>query len=154
MRIIDDLKALTALVGEELGVSDWATIDQGRIDRFAEATGDHQWIHVDVERARRESPFATTIAHGYLTLSLVSMFLEQIFRVDKVAAVLNYGCNRVRFPTPVPVDSQVRGRARLVEAEPADDGGVRAVIGVEVELKGSDKPACVADVVVLFYPVP
>lgn len=146
------MTALCALVGEELGVSDWVTIDQDRINRFADATGDHQWIHVDVERARRESPFATTIAHGYLTLSLVPMFLEQIFKVNNVSAALNYGCNRVRFPSPVPVDSSVRGRVRLLEAEQGDDGGVKTVIGVEVEIRGADKPACVAEIVVLFFP--
>lgn len=152
MRTIDNVKALSGLVGAELGVSEWVTIDQARIDRFAEATGDHQWIHVDVERAKRESPFATTIAHGYLTLSLVPMFLERIFRIEKVGAALNYGCNLVRFPSPVPVNSRVRGRAHLIEAAPTEKGAVKAVIGVTVEIDDSDKPACVAEIVVLFFP--
>lgn len=132
----------------ELGVSEWITIDQERIDRFADATGDHQWIHVDPVRAA-SGPFGTTIAHGYLTLALINLFLPQIVRVEGVTMGVNYGVNKVRFPSPVPVGSRVRGRA-VLETVQEVPGGVQAVIVVTVEIEGSTKPACVAESVSRF----
>ncbi|MEL7210459.1 MAG: MaoC family dehydratase [Actinomycetota bacterium] len=139
---------LEGAVGSELGVSDWLTIDQDRIDQFAEATGDHQWIHVDPERAA-EGPFGATIAHGYLTLSLVNHFLPQIVEVRGISMGVNYGTEKVRFPAPVPVGSRVRGRGTL-SAVREIAGGAQATITVTVEVDGGDKPACVVDTVSRF----
>jgi acyl dehydratase len=134
--------------GTELGTSDWLVIDQNRINGFADDTDDHQWIHVDVKRAKN-GPFGTTIAHGYLTLSLAPAMLQQVVLVDNVQAAVNYGLNRVRFPAPVPVDSRVRGTVSLVGAT-QKGAAVEAVFGLTVEIEGSTRPACVAEVVVLF----
>ena len=134
--------------GTELGISEWLLIDQDRINGFAEYTGDHQWIHVDVERAKA-GPFGTTVAHGYLTLALAPVLLQQVVSVDNVNAVVNYGLNRVRFPSPVPVDSRVRGRVTLVSAS-RRNGAIEAVFGLTVEIEGNSRPACVAEVVVLY----
>lgn len=145
----DSAQAILDAVGTELGVSDWLAIKQERINQFADATDDHQWIHVDPERAA-EGPFGATIAHGYLTLSLASKFLPEIVEV-KMKMGINYGCNKVRFPAPVPVGSRVRGRGELVEAKQVVGGGVQAIIRVTVEIEGGKKPACVADTISRYY---
>ncbi len=141
---------LAKAVGQPLGHSDWLEITQERIDRFAEATGDHQWIHVDPERAR-QGPFGATIAHGYLTQSLVNLFLPQIVEVRGISMGVNYGADRLRFPAPVPVGSRIRGSAELLEVEEIK-GTVQAKIRVTVEIEGSDRPACVIDTINRYYP--
>jgi len=142
---------LPAAVGRPLGVSDWIEITQERIDQFADATGDHQWIHCDPERARR-GPFGATIAHGYLTSSLASLFLGQIVQVKGISMGINYGADRLRFPAPVKVGSRVRGSAELVEAEKVKDGSVQAKIRVTIEIEGGERPACVIDTISRYYP--
>lgn len=142
--------ALLDAVGQQLGTSEWTTITQEQVNMFAEATGDHQWIHVDVERAK-EGPFGGPIAHGYLTLSLVSKFLPQILTVEGMSHGVNYGLDKVRFPSPVLVGSRVRGSGQLVEAVEVS-GGVQAIIRVTVELDGSTKPAAVVDTISRYYP--
>ncbi|SHH11979.1 Acyl dehydratase [Hydrocarboniphaga daqingensis] len=142
-------ESLLAAVGSTLGTSDWLTIEQSRIDLFADATDDHQWIHVDAERAK-SGPFGATIAHGYLTLSLMSYFLPQLLEVQMKMGV-NYGCDKVRFPNAVRVGSRVRGHGQLIAAEATKDGGVQATIRVTVEIEGQDRPACVADTISRYY---
>lgn len=142
---------LKQAVGRQLGTSDWLEITQQRIDLFAEATGDHQWIHVDPQRAAR-GPFGSTIAHGYLTQSLVNHFLPQIVEVRGVRMGVNYGADRLRFPAPVPVGSRIRGSAELLAAEDTKDGAVQAKIRVTVEIEGGDRPACVIDTISRYYP--
>ena len=139
----DSPAALLEAVGTTLGTSDWVLIDQERINRFAEATGDDQWIHVDPVRAA-SGPFGATIAHGYLTMSLSNMLLPTLIDVQNISMGVNYGVNKVRFPAPVRVDSRVRATAELVEAEPVK-GGVQVVIRITMELEGSERPACVID---------
>jgi acyl dehydratase len=141
--------ALRDAVGTDLGYSDWITIDQERINQFADATGDHQWIHVDPERAAK-GPFKTTIAHGYLTLSLLPVLTTGLVRVDGVRMGVNYGVNKVRFPAPVPVDSRVRARVEIVSVEDVG-GGVQVTSRVTIERDGGDKPVCVAESVARFY---
>ena len=141
---------LKSALGSHLGYSDWLEITQERIDRFAEATGDHQWIHVDPERAA-QGPFGATIAHGYLTQSLVNLFLPQIVEVRGVSMGVNYGADRLRFPAPVRVGSRIRGGAELVAVEEVK-GGVQATIRVTVEIKNGDRPACVIDTISRYYP--
>ena len=138
-------------IGQQLGKSDWLEIKQDRIDKFADATGDHQWIHVDPERAR-EGPFGACIAHGYLTQSLVNYFLPQIMEVQGASMGVNYGADRLRFPAPVPVGSRVRGSAELLEAEDTKDGGIQTKVRVTVEIEGKDRPGCVIDTISRFYP--
>jgi acyl dehydratase len=147
--IVETLVDLTPLVGAELGVSDWLDITQERIDTFADATGDHQWIHVDPARAK-DGPFGTTIAHGYLTMSLIIPLWTQLLDVREVRNKLNYGLNKVRFPSPVPVGSKVRVRASLASVEEVP-GGVQLTLDAVVECDGSEKPACVAQPVFRFY---
>ncbi|MFQ5698934.1 MAG: MaoC family dehydratase [Myxococcota bacterium] len=142
---------LTRAVGRHLGYSDWLEITQERIDQFADATGDHQWIHVDPERAAR-GPFGRTIAHGYLTQSLVNLFLPQIVEVRGISMGVNYGADRLRFPAPVSVGSRIRASAELLEADELPDGGVQAKIRVTVEIEGSDRPGCVIDTISRYYP--
>ena len=149
--VFDSPDGLLDAVGKPLGSSDWLTIEQSRIDQFAEATGDHQWIHVDPERARG-GPFGATIAHGYLTLSLVNAFLPEIVEVRGISMGVNYGADRLRFPAPVPVGSRVRGTGELVEAERTRDGGVQAKVRVTVEIDGGERPACVVDTISRYYP--
>jgi acyl dehydratase len=149
MRIFNGADELKAAVGESLGGSDWLTIDQQRIDQFAEATGDHQWIHVDAERAEK-GPFGRTIAHGFLTLSLVPVFGLQVYKVENVKMGVNYGSNKVRFVSPVPVGSKVRGTFELTSVDEAS-GGVQMVSKVTVEIEGSEKPACVAETLTRLY---
>ncbi len=146
----DTPSALMGSEGQHLGYSDWLEIDQKRIDLFADATGDHQWIHVDPERAA-EGPFGKTIAHGYLSLSLVNLFLPQIMKVDNVSMGVNYGCEKVRFPAPVPVGSRVRGGGEVISVEQVK-GGVQIVVRITVEIDGGDRPACVIDTISRFYP--
>lgn len=141
---------LLTATGQHLGYSDWLQIDQERINQFAEATGDHQWIHVDPERAA-SGPFGKTIAHGYLTLSLANLFLPEIMRVDNVSMGVNYGCEKVRFPAPVPVGSRVRGGGEIISAEEVK-GGVQVVVRMTIEIEGSDRPACVIDTISRFFP--
>jgi acyl dehydratase len=141
----DEIKAA---VGTHLGFSDWLEIDQARIDKFADATGDHQWIHVDPERAK-DGPFGTTIAHGYLTLSITNMFLPQLVTVSTAKMGINYGANKVRFPAPVPVGSRIRVGGEVMEAEDVA-GGVQVIVRLTVEVDGpdgksGDRPACVVD---------
>ena len=149
--VFANLQELTSAVGRHLGYSDWLEIDQERIDKFADATGDHQWIHVDPERART-GPFGRCIAHGYLTQSLVSHFLPQILRVEGISMGVNYGADRLRFPAPVPVGSRIRAGAELLEAAPQKDGSVQAKFRVTVEIEGSEKPGCVIDMIARYYP--
>ena len=137
------LEDLRPLVGQTLGVSDWITVEQARIDRFAEATGDQQWIHVDPARAA-SGPFGGTIAHGFLTLSLLAPMFDTAFAIADVRMGVNYGLNRVRFPAPVPAGSRLRGHFRLLAFEPLP-GGAQIGVEVTVELEGSAKPACVAE---------
>lgn len=136
--------------GEQLGCSEWLEIDQNRINLFADATGDHQWIHVDPERAK-DGPFGKCIAHGYLTLSLVNLFLPQIIDVQGISMGVNVGCEKIRFPSPVPVGSRVRGSGELVSVEEVK-GGIQSVVRVTVEIEGQDKPACVADTISRYFP--
>ena len=150
MRTFTSFDDLTAAVGEDLGASDWLTIEQERVDAFAEATGDHQWIHVDVPRAAA-GPFGGTIAHGYLTLSLIPMLGAQVFGLETPGAKLNYGVNKVRFPHPVRVGSRVRLRVSVVAVEDVPAGKQMQLKQV-VEIEGQDKPACVAETVVLLLP--
>ena len=147
---VDNLSGLLGSVGQELGPSDWMLVDQGRINRFAEATGDHQWIHVDAEKAA-EGPFGSTIAHGYLTLSLANFFLPQLLHVKNISMGVNYGCNKVRFPTPLPVDSRIRGSGEIISTEKVK-GGVQVVVRVSIEIEEGARPACVVDTVSRFYP--
>ena len=141
---------LLAAVGQHLGYSDWLEIDQQRINLFAEATCDHQWIHVDPERAA-DGPFGKTIAHGYLTLSLANLFLPQIMQVNNISMGVNYGCEKVRFPAAVPVGSQVRGGGEVISAQEVK-GGVQIVVRMTIEIQGSDRPACVIDTISRFFP--
>jgi acyl dehydratase len=138
-------------VGEEMGVSDWVTIDQARIDKFAEATGDHQWIHTDPERAARELPIGSTIAHGYLTLSLVSELSTQNLQIVKKRTGLNYGSNKVRFTGMVPAGSRVRLRSVLKAAEDVKDNVVRVISTVTMEREGAERPVMVAETISIAY---
>ena len=144
-RVFDDLDALKAAAGEELGTSEWVTVTQEQINTFADATGDHQWIHVDPERAAT-GPFGTTIAHGYLTLSLLPVFVEQIYSIEGLAFGMNYGANKVRFPSPVPVDSRLRATATLVETKDIPIG-TQGIVSIVVEREGGDKPVLIAEVI-------
>ncbi|MBI1239014.1 MAG: MaoC family dehydratase [Alphaproteobacteria bacterium] len=142
---------LSSLAGKEIGTSDWVMIDQDRINKFAEATGDHQWIHVDVERAKKELPGGKTIAHGYLTLSLIPMLGAEIMRIEGVSRGINYGSNKVRFTNMVPVGSRVRARQKLLSAE-AKSGGVQLVNEIAIEIEGQEKPACIAETISVVFP--
>ena len=142
---------LLKLVGRELGPSDWMTVDQKMIDKFAEATGDHQWIHVDVERAKKEMPGGKTIAHGYLTLSLVPRLAATLTKVKKRSRGVNYGSNKVRFISPVPAGTRIRLRQRFVNAEHMKDGGVRITSEMTMEVEGSERPAMVAETIGVVY---
>jgi acyl dehydratase len=146
MRVFSGLDEFAAAKGEHLGHSDWHTVTQQQVNQFAEATGDHQWIHVDPERAAK-GPFGGTIAHGYLTLSLIPLLGWQIFGVDGITMGINYGTEKVRFPAPVPVGSRIRAGVELAEVSDVQ-GGKQAVLRYTVEIEGVAKPACVADVVV------
>jgi len=138
-------------LGEQLGPSEWLTVTQEMIDKFAEATGDHQWIHVDVERARREMPGGKTIAHGYLTLSLLPRLAPTLMKITDRRRGINYGSNKVRFISPVPAGARVRLRQRLVNAEETKDGGVRITSEMTMEVEGGDRPAMVAETIGVVY---
>ena len=150
MRVFTTFEEIEAAAGEEIGTTEWVEITQERVNQFAEATGDHQWIHVDVERAEK-GPFGGTIAHGYLTLSLIPLFSTQIFALETPGARLNYGVNKVRFPSPLRVGSRVRATATLAEVTDVP-AGKQMVTRYVVEVEGGDKPACVAETVVLLLP--
>jgi acyl dehydratase len=147
MRVFSTFEEIEAAAGEEIGTTDWVEITQERVDQFADATGDHQWIHVDVERAEK-GPFGGTIAHGYLTLSLVPWLGSQVFELDTPGAKLNYGVNKVRFPHPVRVGSKVRAKVAVGEVTDIP-AGKQLTLKYVIEIDGQDKPACVAETVVL-----
>jgi acyl dehydratase len=146
MTVLRGADEVRAAVGKHLGYSEWLLIDQQRINTFADATGDHQWIHVDVERANRESPFGGPIAHGYLTMSLSNLFLPQIVTVEGFSAGVNYGVNKVRFMTPVLVGARVCGGAELLEVTDVP-GGIQTIMKITIEIEGAAKPACVIEAV-------
>ena len=150
MRTITGLAELKQAEGETLGSSDWHEVTQTDVDTFADVTGDHQWIHVDVERAK-DTPFGGTIAHGYLTLSLGPALNNQVFALEGFAFALNYGLNKVRFPAPVPVGSKIRLAAQLGAVEDAGVNAVQAVIDCTIEVEGGEKPACAAQAVLRYY---
>ena len=151
MREINSLEELRSLIGQEVAVGEWFEITQDRIDLFADATGDHQWIHVDVERAKTESPFGTTIAHGFLTLSLISQFASQAVKLAfPIKMGINYGLNRVRFVSPVPAGSTLRARLTLQSLEEIP-GGQQLAWAITIEREGSEKPSCVAEWLVRYY---
>jgi acyl dehydratase len=150
MKIISGLDELRTYVGKEIGVSNWCEVSQEMINAFADATGDHQWIHVDVARAKQESPYGGPIAHGFLTLSLTPKLLWEVYKVDGVKMGVNYGVNKVRFPAPVPAGSRVRAHVKLLELQEIE-GGAQAITQVTFEREGSDKPVCVAETVSRWY---
>jgi acyl dehydratase len=147
---VESIEALKAHIGQKLGSSDWLVVDQKMINQFAEATGDHQWIHIDVERAKREMPGGKTIAHGYLTLSLLPKLNQGIFRIKKRSRGVNYGSNKVRFTAPVPAGARVRGHLTLKAIEPIE-GGARLTMEASVEVEGNSRPALVAETLSLVY---
>jgi acyl dehydratase len=149
MKTFEKISDLQNLVGQELGVSEWMTITQEQINKFADATCDHQWIHIDPERAKA-GPFGTTIAHGFLTLSLISEMMVSAFRIVETRMGVNYGLNKVRFPAPVPVGSRLRGRFKLAECIPLE-GGVQITLECTMEREGSEKPVCVAESLARLY---
>jgi acyl dehydratase len=147
----DNLAAFRAHVGQDLGTSEWVTITQDMVNDFAKATGDHQWIHVNIEMAQKYSPFKTTIAHGFLTLSLAPKFMYEMYQVNSAKMGLNYGTNKVRFTSPVPTGSRVRMKATLKEIEDQQPNGARVTVEAVFELEGSPKPACVAELISLIF---
>jgi acyl dehydratase len=146
----DSRRSILQAVGQDLGRTEWMLIEQTRVDQFADATGDHQWIHVDPVRAA-QGPFGACIAHGYLTLSLTPLLLSQLMPLERLRHGLNYGCNKVRFPHPVKVGARVRGHVVIQEAEAVAQGGMQVVFRTTVEIEGANKPGCVADMVVRYY---
>jgi acyl dehydratase len=151
MLIVETPRDLLQHVGRELGPSEWLTVSQAMIDKFADATGDHQWIHVDVERARREMPGGKTIAHGYLTLSLLPRLAPTLLKVVNRRRGLNYGTNKVRFVTPIPAESRIRLRQKLLKAEEVADNGVRLTSEMVIEVEGEPRPAMVAETLSIVY---
>ncbi|MET0311077.1 MAG: MaoC family dehydratase [Burkholderiaceae bacterium] len=151
MRTFQKFSELAGLVGQEVATSDWITITQEQVNQFAEATGDHQWIHVDVEKARK-GPFGAPIAHGFLTLSLLPKFFESAMEIVESGMGVNYGLNKVRFTSPVPVGSRLRARMTLLASEPIDNNGVQMTWQVTVEREGAPKPVCVAESLARRYP--
>lgn len=150
-RIINGLDELAALVGEHLGYSEWVEITQERVNQFADATGDHQWIHVDPERAAKESPFGGAIAHGYLTLSLGPVLMPSIMSVSGIKMGVNYGAGKVRFPSPVPVGSNLRLGAKLDSVEDLPNNGAQVTMTFTFEVEGAPKPSCVAEIIFRYY---
>ena len=148
MKVIKSIGEAHSLVGHELGVSDWLAIDQQRINDFADVTGDHQWIHVDVQRAKTESPYGAPIAHGFLTLSLIPALSRDNFRLENVKLAINYGLNKVRFLSAVPVGSRIRARSELAAATKVDDNTLNMVVKHTIEIDGTTKPAAVAETIV------
>ena len=151
MKTFDTLQDVAAFIGQEVAPSDWITITQEQVNQFAQATGDHQWIHVDVERAKA-GPFGAPIAHGFLTLSLLPQFFESSFAITQSRMGVNYGLNKVRFMSPVPVGSRLRARMKLLTCDAIDAGGLQMVWAVTIEREGVDKPVCVAESLVRRYP--
>jgi len=151
MRGFSDFNEIKSAVGAEVGVSDWLEINQDRIDKFADATGDEQWIHVDPERAAREMPGGKTIAHGLLSLSLIPMFMRQIIGLKGLRNTLNYGANKIRYLTPVPAGSRLRGRVSILEAQDVPPNALRVTYKVTIEIEGGERPACVAEVIGQHY---
>ncbi len=151
MKSFQNLAELTTLIGQDVAVSDWITITQEQVNLFAQATGDHQWIHVDVERAKA-GPFGAPIAHGFLTLSLIPKFFETSIEIRESRMGVNYGLNKVRFTSPVPVGSRLRAHMKLLSCDPIDNGGVQMAWLVTVEREGSDKPVCIAESLTRRYP--
>ena len=150
--VIPSISELKNVLGQRFGPSDWVTVDQERIERFAEATGDHQWIHTDPERARRESPFGGTIAHGYLTIALAPALLPDVIRVEGVRHVVNYGLDKMRLPTPVTAGARVRLSVEIKGVREISGGAARVLLGLVFEVEGATKPACSADAVYVYYP--
>jgi acyl dehydratase len=151
MKIFQTLSELPPLVGQELVVSDWITVTQEQVNLFAQATGDHQWIHVDVERAKA-GPFGAPIAHGFFTLSLLPRFFESSVRIEETRLGVNYGLNKVRFIAPVPVGSRLRARMKLLACDPIDSNGMQMTWEVTTEREGSAKPVCIAESIARHYP--
>ncbi len=151
MQIFKTLSELTALVGQDVGHSEWVTITQEQINQFAQATGDHQWIHIDVERAKA-GPFGAPIAHGFLTLSLIPRFFQETFEITEKGMGVNYGLNKVRFTSPVHVGSRLRARMKLLKADPIENGGFQMTWDVAVEREGVAKPVCIAESIARHYP--
>lgn len=149
--IVPHPRDLLAMAGTDLGVTDWLTIDQARIDLFADATGDHQWIHVDPVRAK-DGPFGTTIAHGYLTLALVNIFLPQLIEVRRFSAGINIGADGLRFLSPVPAGSRIRGKGEIVKVEEVKAGAIQSTVRITVEIEGGAKPACIVDTISRYIP--
>ena len=150
MHVIKSIEDAKALEGKEVGLSDWVEIDQQKIDRFAEATGDFQWIHVNAERAKKELPDGTTIAHGYFTLALIPALTGDFIHVENLARALNFGCNKVRFYTAVPVGSRVRARATVLQARKRA-GALHLLSEVKIEVEGERKPACIAETLGMYF---
>jgi acyl dehydratase len=150
MRTFDTLADLVAIKGEEIGASGWVTVDQATVNLFADATGDHQWIHVDPERAA-QGPFGGPIAHGFLTLSLLPRLWSDMYTVNGITMGVNYGLNKVRFVTPVPVDSRVRAVSQVLDVETVSGGATQVTLATTIEIDGSARPACVAESVVRYY---
>ena len=150
VRVVTCIEDAKALEGEEIGVSDWIVVDQNRIDQFAEATADYQWIHVDTERAARELPGGHTIAHGYLTLSLIPVLTAKLVEFENLARVVNFGANKVRFYTPVPSGAKVRARAKGLQARQRA-GALLLTSEVRIEIEGETKPACVAEILGMYF---
>jgi acyl dehydratase len=149
-RIVRNIEEAKALVGQEIGVSDWVLVDQARINRFADATDDHQWIHTDTERAKKEMPNGETIAHGYLLLSLMPALMNSVVEMPTLQRAINYGLNKVRFKNPVPVGSRVRLRIVLQQAQKRA-GALQVILENTLEIEGQAKPACVAEVIALYF---
>jgi len=150
--VIPNVAAIVDLVGRDLGTTDWTEVSQEQIDAFAAATGDYQWIHCDVERARRESPFKSTVAHGYLTVALTPVLLPTLLRVEDCGSVINTGIEKLRLSTPVLAGSRVRMSATVKDARKVPRGGIRASISIRFEVEGSEKPACHGDVTYVYFP--
>lgn len=148
MKVITSIDDAVAAVGQELGVSEWQEIDQDRINAFADATGDQQWIHIDAQRAKNESPYGTTIAHGFLTLSMIPALTNDNYRVENAKMAINYGLNKVRFIAAVPSGGRIRARSELIDASKVDDNTVNLTVKNTIELDGSIKPAAVAETIV------
>ncbi|TDB68987.1 MaoC family dehydratase [Arundinibacter roseus] len=151
MKTFETLAEFCEQVGQEIGVSAWETISQAQINAFADATGDHQWIHIDPDKAATDSPFKTTIAHGFLTLSLAPKLMAEVYEIRSVKMGVNYGANKVRFTSPVPAGSRVRMRMTLLSTEPQAPNGIRATAACVFELEAHEKPACVAELVTLLF---
>jgi acyl dehydratase len=151
MRVFKDFNEIKSAVGTEVGVSDWVIVTQDRINRFAEAIGDEQWIHLDIKRAKQELPIQTTIAHGLLTVSLVPEFVRSVMGLQGIKNTLNYGANRIRYLAPVPAGSRLRGRISIKAADDALPNGLRVTYDITIEIEGGERPACVAEMIAVHY---